>query len=49
MMNNFQKGRKAHIFLRTIKRKYDPKVIIIDTVEAIRDSNKKEKYASAEE
>ena len=47
MINNFQKGRKAHIFLRTIKKNL--KVIIIDTVEAIRDSNKKEKYASAEE
>ena len=43
------KGKKAHIFLRTIKGKYDPKIIIIDTVAAIRDSNKKENYASAEE
>ena len=43
------KGKKAHIFLRAIKRKYDPKVIIIDTIAAIRDSNKKENYASAEE
>ena len=39
----------AHDFIRAIAAKYEPKMIIIDTVQAIRSADKKEDYASVEE
>ena len=43
------KGKMAHDFIRAIAAKYEPKMIIIDTVQAIRSADKKEDYASVEE
>lgn len=43
------KGKNAHLFIRAIKQKHDPKVIIIDTMAAIRSANQKDNYNSIED
>lgn len=39
------KGKKAHDFIRKIYAKFNPSLIIIDTLEGIRDTNGKDNYS----